>query len=234
MKTETKARPTESPAAPRKQRRDGLATRQAILQSAEKLFSASGPDGVSIRQITQASNVDLALVNYYFQSKDNLFAETLTMRVDEMNSERLILLEQVELVEGSEKTLVEIFDAFTRPYVGLTPAKARELSNYRRLVALVANSKRWQHLVFKEHYDPVAKAFVEALQKVLPFAAIASLYWSMSFFLGALVNAFAETGRIERLSSGVCDSNDLERVRRNLINFTIGGLLRVAMTSSQR
>jgi AcrR family transcriptional regulator len=209
----------------RKTRRDGLATKQAILISAEKLFSESGLDGVSIREITKASRVDLALVNYHFKSKENLFAATLSMRIDEMSGKRLALLERIEIVEYSEQTLRDILDAFTKPYVGLTKKEEKSLSDYRRLVALVANSKRWQSTIFEQHYDPTTRRFVEALQQTLPRATPASLYWSMSFFLGALVNAFAETGRIDRLSGGECNSGNLEEIRRNIVDFMIGGLL---------
>lgn len=209
-------------------RRDGRATRQAILMTAERLFAESGLDGVSIREITSASGVDLALVNYHFKSKENLFAATLSMRIDEMNGKRLALLDQVEIAEYSMRTLRDILDAFTKPYVGLTRKEQRDLSNYRRLVALVANSQRWQAVIFEQHYDPTTKRFIEALHQTLPSADPAKLYWSMSFFLGAMVNAFAETGRVDRLSGGLCHSGRLEDIRRNIVDFMIGGLLQSA------
>jgi Transcriptional regulator len=49
--------------------------RGKILQTARELFVQKGFDGVSIRDIASASETNIAMVNYYFRSKHNLFAE---------------------------------------------------------------------------------------------------------------------------------------------------------------
>jgi AcrR family transcriptional regulator len=61
------------PAPPR--RRDAAATRSAILASARKAFARAGYDGVGVREIAAGAGVTAMLVNRYFGSKENLFAE---------------------------------------------------------------------------------------------------------------------------------------------------------------
>lgn len=51
--------------------------RARILSSADTLFCARGFEGVSVRDVAQAAEVNKALVFYYFDSKDQLFAEVL-------------------------------------------------------------------------------------------------------------------------------------------------------------
>ncbi|MDZ7886502.1 MAG: TetR family transcriptional regulator [Mycobacterium sp.] len=55
--------------------RNAAATRAAILQSAIEHFSAAGYDGAGVRQIAKDAGVTAMLVNRYFGSKEQLFAE---------------------------------------------------------------------------------------------------------------------------------------------------------------
>ncbi|WP_431212540.1 TetR family transcriptional regulator [Puia sp. P3] len=46
--------------------------REHILTSAEKLFAEKGFDGTSVRDIAQLAGVNLAMISYYFGSKEKL------------------------------------------------------------------------------------------------------------------------------------------------------------------
>ena len=56
-------------------RRDAAATRQAILASARVAFARAGYDGAGVREIASGAGVTAMLVNRYFGSKEQLFAE---------------------------------------------------------------------------------------------------------------------------------------------------------------
>lgn len=58
-------------------RRNAAATRDAILASARKAFAQSGYDGAGVREIAAGAGVTAMLVNRYFGSKEQLFAEVL-------------------------------------------------------------------------------------------------------------------------------------------------------------
>jgi AcrR family transcriptional regulator len=60
---------------PVKRARNAAATREAILKSAVIAFTKHGYDGVGVREIAQAAGVTAMLVNRYFGSKEELFAE---------------------------------------------------------------------------------------------------------------------------------------------------------------
>jgi AcrR family transcriptional regulator len=58
-------------------RRNAAATREAILTSARQAFARAGYDGAGVREIAAGAGVTAMLVNRYFGSKEQLFAEVL-------------------------------------------------------------------------------------------------------------------------------------------------------------
>jgi AcrR family transcriptional regulator len=55
--------------------RNAAATREAILESAIRNFARSGYDGVGVREIAGDAGITAMMVNRYFGSKEQLFAE---------------------------------------------------------------------------------------------------------------------------------------------------------------
>lgn len=53
------------------------ATRRALLDGARRLFSQHGYDHVGVREIAATADVNAALINRYFGSKEGLFAEAI-------------------------------------------------------------------------------------------------------------------------------------------------------------
>ena len=57
----------------------GTQTRETIMASARRIFSQSGYDRTTIRAIAEHANVDPSLVIQYFESKQKLFEQTMTL-----------------------------------------------------------------------------------------------------------------------------------------------------------
>jgi AcrR family transcriptional regulator len=62
-------------AAQPSRRRDAAATREAILAAAVVEFTENGYAGAGVRQIAERAGVTAMMINRYFGSKQNLFAE---------------------------------------------------------------------------------------------------------------------------------------------------------------
>ena len=62
---------------PKPRARNAAATREAILTSARRAFAAHGYDGAGVREIAANAGVTAMLVNRYFGSKEQLFAEAI-------------------------------------------------------------------------------------------------------------------------------------------------------------
>ena len=62
--------------------RNAANTREALLQAARTLFAQHGFDRVGVRDIAKVAQVNIALINRYFGSKEQLFAEVVAERFD--------------------------------------------------------------------------------------------------------------------------------------------------------
>lgn len=207
--------------------------RQRIIDCAEELFSVSGIDGVSVREITTKAVVDVSQVNYYFGTKESLFEEVLIRRVGKMSEARRAKLAGLNLHEKKEVLTPKILTNFAMPLFGGSLLERHQLSNYRKLIALVANSKRWQDVVFKNHYDAVAESYIDALCEVNDHLSRDDVCWLFNFFLGSLTNAIAETGRVDRLSHGSVASNNLDLMIDRLIKFSSAGFLGMSASADE-
>src|SRR5882724_11600433 len=98
--------------------RNAAATREAILTSARRAFARAGYDGAGVREIAAAAGVTAMLVNRYFGSKEQLFAEVLAatsaaptiLTQDNLNSSNL--------AETIAATLVDITRTADTPLEG--------------------------------------------------------------------------------------------------------------------
>ena len=68
-----------------------------------------------MRQITSAAGVNLAAVNYHFGSKEALVQAVLKRRLEEVNRERLRLLDELRGAAGGTPLAVADVDAFSAP-----------------------------------------------------------------------------------------------------------------------
>lgn len=66
---------------------------QQILEVAERLFAARGFKGTSVRDIAQEAGVNLAMISYYFGSKEGLLESLFIKR---MSAGRVVLQDLVE------------------------------------------------------------------------------------------------------------------------------------------
>jgi len=74
-----------------------------ILQAAEKLFADEGFDGASIRHIAKDANVNIAMISYYFGSKEKLLealiverASGMRMQLESISNDNLHPVEKVD------------------------------------------------------------------------------------------------------------------------------------------
>ena len=204
--------------------RRGDTTRLSILDAAERCFAESGFDGVSLRTITERAQVDLALVNYHFGTKENLLHEVIARRARIVHDERVRALELARQQAGTRSPSVEaIVTAFLAPMLRHLAEGDAGWRHYGSLVSHLDVLPKFTALA-SGVLDPTALHFINALRLALPKAPEPSVYWGYMFLLGAMVQVMSATGRIERLSHGLCRSDDAEGALRELVPFVSGGL----------
>lgn len=110
---------TPAPPSPGKSRqRDAEATREAILASARRAFAQAGYDGAGVREIAAGAGVTAMMVNRYFGSKEQLFAEVVE---DTMTQGSLIaggIMDQPEPGKALARALVKMTRADATPMDG--------------------------------------------------------------------------------------------------------------------
>jgi len=207
-----------------KKKAGGTPGKDRILDAAERLFARHGFYGVSVRDITRAAEVDVALVSYHFGGKRELFAAVFQRRAEQLNPERLAMLEEVRRAAlPGTPTLEQIVTAFTYPLLERSARGGPGWKSYFALVAQVNNSPEWGPVLMTQHFDPLVERFIAVLREALPGCAPREIYWGYQFLTGALTLTFAETGRIDRLSGGLCKSADLDSVHERLAPFVAAG-----------
>jgi len=209
--------------------RRGERTRSRLLDAAESLFAAKGFHGVTVRAIAREAESDPALVAYYFGGKRELFDAVLLRRAEELNQIRMAELEACERNAGPEGPSVEaIIHAFTHPLLDRSANGGPGWKSYFALIGQVTNSPEWGAAIMSKYFDPIVRHFLDKLKRALPDARDEELFWSYHFLSGALVLTFADTGRIDALSDGMCKSSDLEAVTERMPEFLAAGFKRLA------
>ena len=103
--------------------------------------------------------------------------------------------------------------------------------NYAAFCARVSNTPEGAALM-DVHFDPVVLKLVGILQRALPDHTREDIFWGYHFVTGALMNTLARTGRIDRLSDGLCHSDDFMAVKKRIARASAGRVLSSAMRSA--
>src|SRR6187397_1194924 len=111
-----KARKPSAKRANRKARReprsDGEATRARILETAGALFAVSGFAHTTAKAVAKRANVNLASINYHFQSRDGLYRAVLLEA-----HQRMLSLTELREVAGSELSAADKLKALIDQWI---------------------------------------------------------------------------------------------------------------------
>lgn len=206
--------------------------RTHILDHAEALFALHGPHGVTVREVARKAAIDPALVHYYFETKQGLFDAVFERRAEVLNAARLESMNAYARKAGAAISVEGCVEAFLEPIWRRSIPGDAGWRNYFRLVALVNNTPGWGGAMMTHHFDPVIERLVALLRRCMPLARDEDLYWCYHFLSGALTLSLSQTGRIDRLSGGVCASDDMEAILRRMVPFIAAGFRRVCQAES--
>src|SRR5712691_1073110 len=192
-------------------------TRDRILRTAERLFAERGFNGVSVRELAAAAQVNIASIGYHFKSKEGLLSEVYRRHCEPMIEERLRGLEASSRLRGKAK-VAAIIEAFIRP--ALAQVEAEDGETFIRLRAVLSgeNSELLEKLV-AENFDQSSTAFIDELCECLPHLSRTDVCWRFHFLLGAIYYTAAGPHRITAFSNGRCDPSDTEAVINELVPF---------------
>src|ERR1700761_3755750 len=100
-------------------RANGDATRNKILDAAERLFAEHGYTAVSMRSITAEAGVNVAAIHFHFASKEALFEAIFNRRVEPINEQRASGLHKAMAHAATKPVeIAEVINAFVNPHLG--------------------------------------------------------------------------------------------------------------------
>jgi AcrR family transcriptional regulator len=214
--------------SPKRQRRSKAQQRaeslEQILDAAEYLFSKHGLDGVTLRDVALRVGIHTTLLHYYFKDKRNLFEAVFARRASITSNRRIAALEKYEAEAKDKPTVEGALHAFLDTDLDLYYEGGEAWMNYGAFGARVSNTPEGAALM-DVYSDPVVLKLVSILKRALPDYPDEDIFWGYHFVTGALMNTLARTGRIDRLSGGLCHSDDFPAVKKRMANFMAAGFL---------
>lgn len=204
-----------------KQRADSL---EQILDAAEYLFSRHGFDGVTLRDVAHRVGIHTTLLHYYFDDKQHLFEAVFKRRASGTADRRMAALERYEAAAGACPSVEDALHAFLDTDLDLYIEGGESWMNYAAFCARVSHSSEGAAMLVA-HFDPVVLKLISILKRALPECTDEDIFWGYHFVTGALMNTLARTGRIDRLSGGICRSDDFAAVKKRIAKFMAAGFL---------
>lgn len=125
-----------------------------ILQVAEKLFSEKGFDGTSIREISKNAKINIAMVSYYFGSKEKLLEALMLYRTSDLKV-------KLENLYAEELSPLEKIDKYIELYIQKINSN-KEM--YKILHFEISSNKRTMDL---QSFIAVKKGNLATLTKII-------------------------------------------------------------------
>ncbi len=198
-----------------------------ILDAAEYLFSRHGLHGVTLKDVAARVGVHHTLLNYYFEDKTRLFDAVFARRAVVTIERRMRALDAYDAAAAGKPTVEGALRAFLDTDLDLYIEGGEGWRNYAALGAQVANTPEWGAELMDSHFDPVVLRLIGLLKQALPDSAEEDIFWGYHFVTGALMLTLARTGRIDKLSGGLCKSEDFFAVKDRMASFMAAGFLEI-------
>lgn len=205
-------------------------TTELILDEAEYLFSLHGLHGVTLKDVAKRVGVHHTLLNYYFEDKQKLFEAVFGRRAVVANEVRMKALDEYERATNGQPTVEGALHAFLDTNLDLYGEGGDQWRYSGRLAALVSNTPEWGAEMFDDWFDPLVRRLIDILKKALPEASEEDLYWGYHFTTGALMLSLARTGRIDKLSGGLAQSEDFGAIKQRMARFMAAGIREICVS----
>ncbi len=197
-------------------------TKERILDAAEGLFAERGYDGSSLRAITARAGVNLAAVNYHFNSKEALIGALFRRRLGQLNRERLRLLDELEAAAGDGPVPVaQLVRGLLEPPLRL--AGDPGTTGFGVLLGRMYSDPGGFPMLAEEVRE-LSGRFVAAFRRALPGLSDVERIWRVFFAIGAMAHTLAAPDLLRLVSGGTCDPGDVETAVKMLVAFIEGGM----------
>ncbi len=211
-------------------------TQIKIVEAAEIEFAEMGYGGASIREITKRAGVNIAAINYHFGNKERLFREMVRYRIEPINRLRIDLLETAQAeANGKPLPLRQVVDFIVRPL--LTKLINESCADFRFMRAMgkgMAEERDFMKDLHQDVLKEIIGKFTQAISDSLGDPGFEKTAYGMHFVSCAMLGAMMQHTRLQFISAGQIDLNDIEGLVDHLVAFIAAGLEGVCEVNSKK
>ncbi|KAB2966177.1 TetR/AcrR family transcriptional regulator [Zoogloea sp.] len=199
-----------------------------ILDAAERLFMENGFAATSVRMITGAAGVPVALVNYHFGTKQGLMEAVYERALGSRGGSRVSYLDKLEAEAAGQPIAVDVLvDAFLSSALRLTRKDSVTGEVFKQLIARAFYEPGpGTEAFFPGEYREAVDRYRQAFMRALPGLSQDDVVWRMYFFVGIV--AYAMAGKdVMRMTEtySLADAGDPESILARLRPFIVAGFL---------
>lgn len=180
-------------------------TKTRLLDAAEQLYTNSGQENLSLRDLTDLANVNLAAVNYHFGSKNALICEMVARRLDPVNEQRVDALAELESTYGYRFRAEHLFGMLAKNV--LTDAFDITASEQQSKFAVRVSSDLTQPLreFLTQRYRRVEEHYLKAFCLSTPWLPADEVAWRVNMVAFAMPGIALNTNTLMLIRKAVCD-----------------------------
>lgn len=202
-------------------------TRDRLLAAALRIFADRGIASATLREITEEADANVAAVNYYFRSKEELTRTVLETCLRPINDARFKALKTcIEKNGGKTPALEEIVEALVRPMVELSVDPYGGRSPVRLLLQVRSLPQPLTNTILAEQFDLIHRYFLDTLSEALPHLTKDVVGIRYDFARGAIMQILGDLDPAARdlLDLGFKQkSKDNETIVQQLVSFISAG-----------
>jgi len=202
---------------------DTLNARERILSVAEKVFLEGGFDGVSVRELTEAAGVNVALVNYYFGGKRKLYLEVLhNCFSKEAESKCAHLQQAIDPCESPD--LRQIVSAYVYSHLGSDESLSATQSFLRLLTRQLAEDDDAIQLLLQQLVLPVHQLLIRSIKQTCPQLSEQKVSLCITSITGQIVH-FIRCPAMSGMLAGISETEGLRQaMAEHIIEFSLKGI----------
>jgi len=203
-----------------------ITTRDIILDAAEIKFSKRGYDACTLRIISTKYGINLGLIHYYFGGKENLFKNVFLRRSATLvDRRRELLTEALRKSKNEPLEVSKIIECFIAPIIAMMREGEGPKAYIHLQGWLRTDTSDFARKLRGQAFNVTNNTFIREFQRSCDYLEPATVVWRFSAMVGAFYSFISHAARVNELSGGVADSDDMDSAYAEVVPFVTGGFL---------
>ena len=195
-------------------------TKNALLDAAEELFLDKGFAKVSIREITEAANANVAAINYHFSGKVNLYREVLRRRFAEVARQKIAVIDRL----GENASLYEIIESYVSSHFEDMLANPESERLLQIVYHEISPNAVASDLVANELITPIQQALHKAIDASQPDLPKQFVSRCISSLAGQILHFIRFRDVIKGYSNIQSDQEFIDAMTEHITRFSLQGI----------